>query len=243
MKTIIIGASAGLGRALAALLAKKGHDLCLVSSDERDLKSLASDLNLRYGHTVNYVQADLNQLDLESFKTTVEAKLGVVKNLLYIAGYSSSDDSGNLDDPSVKRLLNINMVSAVRIINAFLPELKNCEQGNIVGIGSTASARPRRHNSIYGAAKTGLEFYFGTLRHYLAFYPCSVQFYRVGYLETRMTFGMKLFFPKLKPEKAAEKIVDRLGKSRSLKYIPAWWLIIMTVYKTLPNFIHDRLDA
>ena len=44
MTTTIVGASSGLGRALAAELASRGHELLLVSSDSRDLDAIVADL-------------------------------------------------------------------------------------------------------------------------------------------------------------------------------------------------------
>ena len=59
MIAIVVGASAGLGRALAEELAATGHDLVVVSSDARDLEALASDLRIRHGVRVVTVPFDL----------------------------------------------------------------------------------------------------------------------------------------------------------------------------------------
>ena len=56
---IVVGASAGLGRALAGELAAAGHDLVVVSSDARDLEALASDLRIRHGVRVVTAPSDL----------------------------------------------------------------------------------------------------------------------------------------------------------------------------------------
>jgi len=242
VNSLIIGASAGLGRALSTELAAKGHDVYLVASDERDLDPLACDLRLRFDIKASYFALDLNDFDVNELRENVIRSLGMPNNLFYVAGYSSPKDTGQIEDVLATQLMNVNMVAAVRIVNAFLHVLENSENSNIVGIGSTAAARPRRHNSIYGSAKRGFEFYFGTLRHYLAYYPCSVQFYRMGYLDTRMTFQMKLMLPKLNPEIAARKIISGLGKDMPLGYIPSWWRWVMLVYKLIPQAIHNCLD-
>ena len=49
MNTLVIGASAGLGRAIAERLAADGHALYLIASDPRDIAALVSDLNIRFG--------------------------------------------------------------------------------------------------------------------------------------------------------------------------------------------------
>lgn len=243
MKSLVIGASAGLGRALCSQLAVGGHDLYMVASDERDLKPLVSDLTIRFGIEAFFSALDLNDFKVDGLREQVMNAFGRLDNLFYIAGYSSPSDGGQVEDILATKLIGINMTAAVRIINTFLVELKDVKNGNIVGIGSTAAARPRRNNSVYGAAKRGLEFYFGALMHYLAYNPCSIQFYRVGYLDTRMTFTMKSIFPKLQPEIAAKKIILGLGRDRYVRYIPYWWRWVMLVYRSIPGPIHNRLNV
>ncbi len=52
MTYIIVGGSAGLGRAIAKKFAVEKHDLIIISSDLRDTKALSSDLKIRYGVNV-----------------------------------------------------------------------------------------------------------------------------------------------------------------------------------------------
>jgi short-subunit dehydrogenase len=95
---------------------------------------------------------------------------------------------------------------------------------------------------VYGAAKSGLETYFAALRHYLVGKPCRVQFYRLGYLDTAMTFGQKLMFPALPPEAAAAAIVANLHRDLGAVYLPAWWRPIATVVRLLPWPVFKRLN-
>ena len=53
MTTVVVGASSGLGRALAEELARTGHELLLVASDPRDLSAIAADLGLRHAAKVH----------------------------------------------------------------------------------------------------------------------------------------------------------------------------------------------
>ena len=48
MSYLILGASSGLGRELAYILAKNSNDLIIISRDERDLRAIKSDLEIKF---------------------------------------------------------------------------------------------------------------------------------------------------------------------------------------------------
>jgi short-subunit dehydrogenase len=240
MNTLIVGASAGLGRAVAERLAADGHALYLIASDPRDIAALVSDLNIRFGVKVTGESLDLEKLDAAALRRRVHDSIGPVENLFYIAGVSMLD-SGQISDDLAVRLIEVNFTAAVRIVNAFLLDLKE-SGGNLVGAGSVSSSRGRRTNSVYAAAKSGLETYFAAMRHYLAGSQCRVQFYRLGYIETRMTFGQRLMFPALKPDQGAKVIADNLGRDLGAVYLPWWWWPIAAIIRLLPWPIFKRLN-
>ena len=239
--SVVIGASAGLGRALAERLAERGHSLFLVASDERDLAAAAADLRLRFRVPVTTLALDLGDCDPATLRAQSIASLGHINNLFYIAGYSTMD-TGPREDEEVRRLVAINFTSAVRLVNVLLDDLIRSQHGNLVGVGSVAAIRGRKVNSIYGAAKCGLETYFAALRHYLAGKSCSVQFYRLGYLETQMTLGQNLAFPPLAPDAAAMVIVGNLGRDLGSVYLPPWWGLIAAVVRLTPWALFKRLE-
>jgi short-subunit dehydrogenase len=241
MRSLVIGATRGLGRSLAELLAKNHHDLFLVSSKERDLAPLAADLASRYGVRAFYLACDLAAPDPAALHAEVKARLGGIENLFYIAGLSLRDAPPVTDELAL-RLVNVNLTSAVRLVNLFFAELAGTPGANIVGIGSVAAARGRRINSVYGAAKRGLEGYFEALRHRLAGQACKVQFYRAGYLKTDKTAEQKRFLPALEPDAAASVIVANLGKDLGAVYLPRWWGAVTTILRLLPWAAFKRLD-
>ncbi|MBF0268037.1 MAG: SDR family NAD(P)-dependent oxidoreductase [Alphaproteobacteria bacterium] len=244
MRSLVIGASAGLGRAIATQLASQGHRLALVASTAADLERTAQDIRLQTGAEVHALVIDLAALNADDLKARVLSLLGGLDNLCLIAGFSDLEhDRGALPDLIATRLMAVNFTAHLRIANAFLPELE-AGKGSIVTAGSVAAARGRRANMVYGAAKRGLEAYADSLRHYLAGKnsACTVQTYRLGYLKTRMTFGQKLPFPAMEPEAAAKIIVGNMGRDLGMVYLPGWWRLIMTVICLLPWPIFRRLN-
>ncbi|TAN78257.1 MAG: SDR family oxidoreductase, partial [Magnetospirillum sp.] len=182
VKAVVIGASAGLGRALASCLAEAGHELVLVARDGRDLDAVARDLAIRFGRPVGWIAADLGNPDAAALKTGVLERLGGIDALFVVAGLGDDADCGPLPDGALRRLIEVNYAGPLSLINAFLPDLTRAAPAHLVGVGSVAAIRGRSRNMVYGSAKRGLEFYFEALRHYLADTGCRVQFYRAGFM-------------------------------------------------------------
>lgn len=238
----IIGASAGLGLALARSLAQSGHDLCLIARDARDLEAIASDLTIRYPVQVETAAIDIATIDPSELVRMICALSGPVDRLLVVAGIPQKNDAPGLSDADVVSLLDVNLVAPVRIINAFIPHLLSRPFASITGVGSIASIRARRNNLHYAVAKTGVEFYFDGLRHAFASSNCRVQFYRLGYLETQMTFGQKLMLPAARPERIAEHIAANMNADAVYAYLPRWWRLVALPLRFLPWAIYRRLD-
>ncbi len=234
MTSLVIGASAGLGRALAEALARQGQDLFLVASDEKDLIPAANDLSLRYDVRVAWLASDLRKMDAAGLCAAFFKKFDGLDSLFIIAGWGDPNaDSGAVSQELADDLIEINFRAPISIINVFLDHLSMRPGTNIVGAGSVAAVRGRRINSIYASCKKGLGFYFECLRHYLSDTPCRVQFYHLGYLATQMTFGKRLLFPAANPTLIAEKIIAGLGRDRA-RYLPSWWAPIALILKSLP---------
>ena len=241
MNAVIVGASAGLGRALAEELASCGANLYLVASDEEDLAPLVSDLRLRFD-----IEAAFEALDLMNMTSGLcdrsNSAIGPVDNLFIVAGAISTQDYPPMEASELHRIVRINFEAPLLIINDFLESILSRPKANIVGIGTIASARARSRNSAYAAAKTGLESYFSSLRHALSKSRCRVQFYRMGFLSTSMTFGKRLLFPPVSPKAAAKAIVAGLDGDRERQYFPGWWKFICWLYQSIPWFIFRKLD-
>ncbi len=120
----IIGASAGVGRALTSAFAAAGHDLVLVSSDERDLRALSSDLTIRHGTRVTTIAADVNDGDGYLDRVAdAAARLGALDGMLFPLGATAEDDDGRFDPGLVGALNRVNYEAVVSAATRFLPEL------------------------------------------------------------------------------------------------------------------------
>src|SRR6185295_5052939 len=117
---VIVGASSGVGRALAGALAAGGWKLVLSARDRRDLDAVAADLNLRFNVACQPLPVDLSNCDFagETFCEQCVSALGVIDALFYVAGAIDDHDDGSTDDETTLKLAQVNYVSAIKTLGA-----------------------------------------------------------------------------------------------------------------------------
>lgn len=243
MTYLIVGGSSGLGRALAERFASAGHALVLVSSDLRDTRALAADLNLRYRVPVAPLLLDLKAAvisfaDIDSVLSTLPPLAG----LLLPAGMNRPDDRPGQSSEDFDALTKVNYTAICQLINHCLPQLRLASTGLIVGFGSVAATRGRTRNAAYSAAKRALESYFESLRHSLVESNILVQFYVLGYLDTNLAFGQSTLLPRAVPERLANAVYQRRFNDFGVTYYPRFWYPVCRLLRALPWSMFRRLS-
>lgn len=238
---IVIGASSGLGRALAAELAQKQYALLLVASDRRDLDALAASLNLVHGIAVRALALDLGrEADPGARIATTLDGMPALSALLLPAGQSREDDDFSLDAAAIGQVLAINLHAPLAIVHSLLPRLVEV-RGTIVLFGSVAAARGRGRNVVYASAKRALVSLYESLRQRYRSHELCVQLYELGFLATNLTFGKRLPLPAADPAAVARTVVHRLGRGSSRRYLPRAWRFVALIVRCLPWFVYRRL--
>jgi len=243
VKALIVGATAGVGRALCEGLAKQGAALLLAASDERDLDALASHLRLVYGAEVETVAVDATQVSqcVEQISKTADS-FGVIDSLFFPIGASRSDDQGKLDFNQTDTILNSNLTVVISLVSKFLPKMLTLPRARIIGFGSVAAIRGRKANIVYSAAKRGLESYFESLRHLTVGSGVQVQLYQLGYVATQQSFGQRLLFPAVCPRKVAQVVLRNYDKDIGKRFFPRYWALIARAVSWLPWSIYKKMD-
>lgn len=242
MKSLILGATAGVGRALAESLARIGDDLVLVATDPQDLSALAAHIWCVYGRQVETVATDASspQRCLDDIVEALEGRESPDR-LLFPIGVSSLEDKGYLGARETNRLLNTNLAVIVAVTAHFLPGLMTQGSGSIIGFGSVAAVRGRSSNVVYAAAKRGLESYFQSLRQITAATNIEVSFYRLGYVDSQQSFGQTLRFPKAAPEAVSREVVRNLAHGGGFRSFPQYWAGIAWAVSLLPWALFKRI--
>lgn len=242
MTAIVVGASAGLGRALAAELARRGHSLLLVASDARDLDATAADLALRFGIEAKGLACDAADPDaLAASLRAACADRSDIGALLLPLGAVDDGDEPLLDAARAEKLANVNWLAVTAAVREVAPHLVARGGGDIVGFGSIAAARGRSNNAVYAASKRALASYFESLRHALEPSGVCVSFYVLGYMDTALAYGRPLLLPKADPARVARQVCDRLGRAPGTHFLPWFWRPVTVALRWLPWAVYRRL--
>ncbi|MEE8557292.1 MAG: SDR family NAD(P)-dependent oxidoreductase [Myxococcota bacterium] len=240
---VVVGASSGVGRALAEGLARAGYALVLAARDARDLEATAAHLRLRFDRPVFAKPLDLGDASFDAEKFCLECvdALGGVDAFFLTAAEIDPADSGFTGSATARRLLSVNFAAPLELLSGFGRHLEERGRGWLVVFSSIAAAAPRGRNVVYSATKAALETYCAGIRHHLASTGVRVQVYRLGYVDTSMSFGQKLLLPPVPPERVARHVLRNLRKDRGLVYYPRYWSLLLWVLDRLPWFVYKKL--
>lgn len=242
MNCVVVGASAGLGRALAEELAGRGNNLLLTASSEDDLKALATHLRIKYDTQVDYLPLDFSQTESSAHSLYERAaKLGEIDTVLFPIGLSRDDDTGSLDPAASLSLLNVNLASSIAVSSLFLADFLKRNKGSLVYFGSVAAERGRGSNIVYAAAKRGLNSYVESLRHLTGSSKLNIKLYQVGFMETSLTVGKKLAFPAVKPAELAAYVVNNLNSGAAKVFYPGFWALVCLILNLVPWPIYKKM--
>ena len=151
---LVTGASAGIGRAFAVALARRGHDVVLVARDAARLEELGTKLSAAHRVDADVLAADL--LDADGV-ATVEARLAdrehPVDLLVNNAGFGTYGRFVELDVEHEVREVELNVVALLRLTHAALRAMEARRAGAILNVASLAAYQPNPISATYGATK------------------------------------------------------------------------------------------
>ncbi len=239
----MIGGSSGVGRALVELLAERQEPVLATARDMRDLETLQRHCAVRFGRHVIVQAADIAapDFDADAFLKGCADRLGSITHLFLSVGAISAEDCGIPDDEALAYLTMVNYTRPAQLLGAFCRHFEKNGYGHAVVFSSIAAGAPRGNNAAYASAKAALEFYCRALQHYFSRSVVLVHVCRLGYIDTSMTFGLKLRFPIVSPSAAAEYAI-RLSETKvRFAYFPSFWSFVTAILKIIPWPVYKRL--
>jgi len=242
---IIIGASDGMGAALARKLTKEGYTLALIARRKDKLDSLCMEINssLNEIRALAYVHDVANYNEVPALLRRVVADLGGLDLVVFMAGVNFPPGLNKYNFDGDRQMIEVNVIGAMAWLNPVAEMFQNAKAGQIVGIASVAGDRGRVGNPGYNTSKAALATYLEALRNRLTRYGVNVLTVKPGFVKTEMMKAAQGATPfAITPEKAVDDIYKAMRKRRQLIYTASIWRWIMLIIQHVPSVIFRRMS-
>jgi decaprenylphospho-beta-D-erythro-pentofuranosid-2-ulose 2-reductase len=242
-RAVIIGASSGIGEALARALAADGCQLALVARREEKLRVLSQEIAALPGSAQSrfYIHDVTDYRSVPALFAQITLDLGGLDLIIYTAGIMPAVGPAEYDTSKDADIIAANFTGAVAWLNEAAARFEKAKTGTIVGISSVAGDRGRRGNPVYGATKAALNAYLESLRNRIERTGAFVVTIKPGPVKTPMTDGLKMPGMISAEQAAAEILLAAKDKVR-VAYVPAKWKPIMAVIRAIPAPIFKWLN-
>lgn len=244
---VITGASSGIGREVAKLLAKRNHTTILIARRADRLNALAQTLS---ADAPSYTwPMDLTDSQrIEPTMQAIEQKHGPVNVLVNAAGQGLLKPFLEQTHDDLMRQMQLHYVAAAQMIHSVLPGMLQRRQGHVINIASIAAKVGPWGHSTYAAAKSALATLTHTLTaeyggagvHFSCVFPGVIltEFFDqptyAGLAEQIKKHGVSA-------EKAAEQIVRLLDRPRLELIIPRHYRVIDWLKCIAPSLMHGKI--
>lgn len=235
-RVMIVGASSGIGHALALRYAESGIRVAVLARRTELLE------DLRTLHPDRIVPKRLDVRDVENVPTALEDALGALGGLdLLILSSGTGEINEDLDFALERPTLETNVLGFTAVVDWAYNTCQRQGHGQIVAITSVAALRGEPSAPAYAASKAYQRNYLEGLRkksrrsgsHVI------VTEIRPGFVDTDMAKGDGLFW--VAPvDKAARQIIRAIRSQKTLAYVTKRWALAGWIFALLPNGIYDR---
>jgi short-subunit dehydrogenase len=243
-RAILIGATKGLGAALAQRLAREGYSLALAGRSVDLLEKICAEINQASGEirARAYVHDARDYQHVPELFQKMITDLGGLDLLIYNSGLLLPTTAVTYEPEKDRETIEVNFLGAVAWFNAAAPVFQSLRAGQIVGISSVAGERGRVGNPAYNASKAGLSTYLEALRNRLTRHGVHVLTVKPGFIDTEMIKSSPRTFWVISPEQAAGDIWQAICKRKQTIYTPRRWGLVMFIIRHIPSIIFRRLS-
>jgi decaprenylphospho-beta-D-erythro-pentofuranosid-2-ulose 2-reductase len=244
MKVALVGATRGMGRALARAMAERGDALWLLGRDPEDLAAAVRDLAARGGgRAVGHGVLDLARP--EGFAAALDDAdrgLGGLDAIVVTGGAFARPEELVGAPGRLEALLHVNFTGTAVLCQMAAERLAARGGGTVCAFSSVAGDRARRSNYLYGASKAGLSAFLDGLGLAYADRGVRVVCVRPGFVRTGMTEGLPAPPFAGEPEDVARVVLRAIDRGRPVVYAPPVWRWVMGAIRLLPRAVMRRLS-
>jgi NAD(P)-dependent dehydrogenase (short-subunit alcohol dehydrogenase family) len=234
----VVGASSGIGAAVARELVRREATVAISARREEQLEKVSEGDML-------VVPADVTRAaSLRSAAAEVRDRLGPIDIVVLSAGYWEQMDVDDWDTKVFDQHLQVNLVGLSNAIAAVLPEILARGRGVIAGISSVAGYRGLAGSEAYGATKAAQINLLESLRVHVARRGLRVVTLCPGFVRTDLTAGNDFPMPfMIEAPQAATAICNGLERERTEIVFPLPMAVLMKAARLVPVGLWTALWA
>ena len=231
----LVGASEGLGRAVALALSKLGAEVVLSARSEERLTALAEEMP----GPVRVQTVDVSSL--ENVEAAAKA-IGRIDGLIFLAGVYWPMKAQDWDAKAVEAMCDINFTGTARVVGSVLPEMVARDEGHIVLIGSLSGFRGLPGSVGYGSSKAGMMHLGESLYADLRRTGVTIQLANPGFIRTRLTEKNDFSMPFImSAEDAADEVIRHTRTDRFKKSFPLMFSLFFRASQFFPDWLYYRV--
>lgn len=243
MKVVTLGATRGIGRALARLFAQRGDSIHLLGRNADDLAKCAEDLKARGAASVTTGLCDLMApATFAPALDAADAALGGFDTVVLSAGLFGTQDELANDRARAAAVLVANFTNSVLFCEEARVRLLARGGGRLVAFSSVAGERGRKPVVLYGATKAGLSAYLEGLDALYRAQGLVTTTVKPGFVRTSMTQGLKEPPFAGDPDDVAKTVLGGILRGAPVVYAPPIWALVMMVIRLLPRAVMRRVS-
>lgn len=231
----LVGASDGLGAALALQLSRAGAEVILSARSEDKLNDLANSLPGK----AEVVTVDVS--DNESVVSAAKA-VGTVDGVVYLAGVYWPFGAKEWDAEQANAMADINFTGLMRVMGQVVPNMVARDAGHIVITSSLTGFRGLPGSIGYTASKAATMSLAECMYADLHKTGVKVQVVNPGFIKTQLTDKNDFKMPFLMtPEQASQEVFEHMNTDKFKKSFPFAFSLLFRGSQFLPDWLYYRI--
>ena len=241
---LITGASTGIGKEMAKLLAYENCSLVLLARRYKLLDELKTQLKTGKVNIKTYKCDVADPDEVRKVFTKLKDESGKIDIAILNAGVGSKSSAKDYSYETAKNTFDVNVLGIVNCVENLMPDFLKRKDGMIVGVSSLADARGWQGSGFYCASKAAATLLLENLRVELKPFNVKVITVKPGFVETPMTAKNKFPMPFLMSvEKAAKIIIDGIKKEKRIIQFPLPTVFSAKLMRIVPNYLFDYFSS
>lgn len=208
---LVTGASKGIGKEIALLLANNGANVGLVARNEEELQAVAKEVEAIGGKALS-IPFDLTKTkEIPSMIKTIHDKFGSIDILINNAGTNVPKPMNEITEDDWDKVMDVNLKSVFFTTQAVGEYMKEQQSGKVINVSSQLAFVGHNNRSVYSSSKGGITQLTKSLAIEWAPYNINVNAIAPTFVETSMTKEV------FKDEKLKEEVLSKIPLGRIAK--------------------------